>query len=156
MEKNAKPTILVKKEKHLIGSKEWCSLPDLGLKEIRAKIDTGAKTSSLHAQPLDVFIEDEIKYIRFKILPHQKEDYFSKICVAKLVDYRFVTSSSGHREKRYVIETELIIGNIKFLAEITLTDRALLNYPMLIGRTALKHLFLIDPSKSYMQKKPKI
>lgn len=143
-----------KKEKTKIGWKEWCALPLLNIKEIKAKIDTGASTSALHAIVLNISSYNNVDYIRFKVFPHQSDKYAAKICKAPLVAKRFIMSSNGIKEKRYVIKTTLVIGKSSFETEITLTDRSPLRYRMLIGRLALKRRFLIDPSLAHLQGRP--
>jgi hypothetical protein len=143
-----------KKNKTKIGWKEWCALPELNIREIKAKIDTGACTSALHAQIISISQYDGEQFIRFKVYPHQSDQYASKICKARLIAYRYVTSSSGHRERRYVIRTEVTVGKISFKTDITLTDRSPLRFRMLLGRLALKKHFVIDPSKSHLLGRP--
>jgi hypothetical protein len=144
----------VKKIKACIGWKEWCALPALNIKEIKAKIDTGACSSALHAEVLSISEYRDEKFIRFKVYPHQGDRYAPKICKARLVANRFVTSSSGHRERRYVIRTTITVGKKSFVTDITLTDRSPLRFRMLLGRLALRKNFLIDPAKSHMQGRP--
>lgn len=141
-------------EKSLIGWKEWCALPILDVYPIRAKIDTGAKTSALHAVNIETYVHRGMEYVRFKVFPHQHDHLGARICRTPLHDYRYVMSSNGHREKRFVIQTTLVIGSEVFDAELTLTNRAPLVYRMLIGREALKKRFLIDPSLAHEQGRP--
>jgi hypothetical protein len=134
----------------IIGFREWVGLPFLGLAAIKAKIDTGAKTSSLHA--FDIFLEDgpnKKTYVLFKVHPLQNELGLVVSCRALLVDRRVVTDSGGHREERYVIRTTMTLSGIKKRVELTLTNRETMKYRMLIGRSALKQ-FYIDPSQSYL------
>jgi hypothetical protein len=143
-----------KKEKPFIGWKEWCALPLLNIREIKAKIDTGATTSALHAIILSISEYEGQKFIRFKVYPHQEDHYAPKICKAPLVAYRFVMSSNGQREKRYVIRTQITVGKTTYWTQITLTDRSPLRFRMLLGRMALKKRFVIDPGKSHLQGRP--
>jgi len=143
-----------KKTKKFIGWKEWCALPLLNIKEIKAKIDTGADTSALHAIILSISEYQGAKFIRFKVYPHQGDRYAPKICKAPLVAYRFIMSSNGQREKRYVIKTTITVGKHSFDTEITLTDRSPLRFRMLLGRMALRKHFWIDPAKSHLQGRP--
>jgi hypothetical protein len=133
----------------IIGWREWVSLPDLRLGAVKAKIDTGAKTSSLHA--FDIKLEETggKTYALFKVHPLQRDATIVVTCRALLVDRRQVTDSGGHREERYVIRTTLILAGVKKRIELTLTNRESMKYRMLIGRAALKHLY-IDPSQSYL------
>lgn len=139
----------IKPSSTIIGWREWVALPFIGLQAIKAKIDTGAKTSSLHA--FDIFIEQErdATYVLFKVHPLQNNLSLVVSCRAKLVDRRIVTDSGGHKEERYVIRTTLVIGNVKKRIELTLTNRESMKYRMLLGRAALKQ-FYIDPSQSYL------
>lgn len=143
-----------KKEKLPIGWKEWCALPELNIREIKAKIDTGAKTSALHAEIISINEYEGEKFIRFKVFTHQNDRMLSKICKARLIAQRNVMSSNGIKEHRYVILTKLTIGKITFDTEITLSDRSPLRFRMLLGRLALRKHFLIDPGKSHMQGRP--
>src|SRR6202021_229409 len=106
-----------KKDKVRIGWKEWCALPGLNIKEIKAKIDTGACTSALHAQVLSISEYRGEHFIRFKVFPHQGDRYAPKICKARLIAKRFVMSSNGQREKRYVIRTTVTVGKTSFVTE---------------------------------------
>lgn len=152
LKKNKKPS--KKKEKLRIGWKEWCALPELNIKEIKAKIDTGACTSALHAHVLSVSEFEGKHFIRFKVFPHQGDRYGPKVCKAELVAKRYVMSSNGQKEKRYVIKTKVTVGKTSFDTEITLTDRSPLRFRMLLGRLALRKNFLIDPAKSHIQGRP--
>lgn len=143
-----------KKEKLRIGWKEWCALPLLNIKEIKAKIDTGATTSALHALVLSTSEYKGEQFIRFKVFPHQGDRYAPKICKARLVAYRFVMSSNGQREKRFVIRTTITVGKLSYTTDITLTDRSPLRFRMLLGRMALRKNFLIEPGKSHLQGRP--
>jgi len=149
---NKKPNL--KKPKIRIGWKEWCALPELNIREIKAKIDTGARTSALHAQVLSISEYEGQRFIRFKVYPHQGELHSAKICKARLIANRYVMSSSGHREKRYVIRTTLTVGKTSFVTDITLTDRSPLRFRMLLGRMALRKNFLIDPARTHVQGRP--
>lgn len=139
----------VKSDSIIIGWREWVTLPFLGLTAIKAKIDTGARTSSLHA--FDIFLEEEADgtYVLFKVHPLQNNLSLVVSCRAKLVDRRTVTDSGGHKEERYVIRTTLSIAGVKKRVELTLTNRESMKFRMLIGRGALKQ-FYIDPSQSYL------
>lgn len=140
-----------KKTKIMIGWEEWCAFPELNLPAIKAKVDTGAKTSALHAYDIEPFTEDGVDYVRFKIHPLQGNKQLERICVAPLIDRRGVISSNGRREKRYVIKTPLSFGITKIDAEITLTTRHNMRFRMLLGREAIrKARFTVDPSKSFV------
>lgn len=142
----------VTKNSTIIGFREWISLPDLALPALKAKIDTGAKTSSLHAFDIKLVKRGGKLFVRFKVHPIQKNLDVVVLCRAPLVDRRIVTDSGGHRELRYVINTTIQMGLNKKMIELTLTNRESMKYRMLIGREALKQ-FYIDPSQSYLLKK---
>ena len=140
-------------DKAIIGWREWVSFPDLGIDKIKAKVDTGARTSALHAFNIEEFNVNGKQMVRFKIHPLQKDNDFIVICEAAVIDVREVTDSGGHCEKRFVIETFITIGNDTFSIEATLTDRDTMKFRMLLGRTALENNFIVDSSKSYVLSK---
>ena len=147
---------MAKKPKEMIGWEEWCSFPDLNLPAVKAKVDTGAKTSALHAYDIKAFTKEGQKFVRFKIHPLQKNKKLEVACEAPLSDHRSVTSSNGEREKRYVIKTPMQIGSKKVMAEITLTARHKMTFRMLLGRDAIcRAKFVVDPVKSFLQGKIK-
>ena len=137
-------------KKPIIGWREWVALPDLNIPAIKAKIDTGARTSALHAFDMQVFEADGGQRIRFAIRPLQRKKNVVLYCAADLLEQRMVTDSGGHRELRYVIGTTLSWRDILWPIEITLARRDTLKFRMLLGRTALRDRFLVDPEKSYL------
>jgi hypothetical protein len=139
-------------ESKIIGWREWVALPALGLVAIKGKIDTGAKTSSLHAYDIVLDKKGPKTFVNFKV--HPLQDDFSMVinCRALLVDQRSVTDSGGHKEERYVIRTSMVLAGVKRRIELTLTNRESMKYRMLIGRSALKHYY-IDPTQSYLSGK---
>jgi len=144
---------MLQKNLKLIGWREWVKLPALTTNQIKAKIDTGARTSTLHAIDPMPFRADGKTKIRFAIEPKQKTS--PKIyCEADLLDTRWIRDSGGHREHRYVISTLILLGEETFPIELTLTSRKDLRFRMLLGRKALQNLFTIDPSASYLLGKP--
>ena len=136
----------------IVGFREWISLIDLKLVALKAKIDTGAKTSSLHAFDIKHVKRGGISFVKFKVHPIQKNVDVVVSCSAPLIDRRIVTDSGGHKELRYVIHATIQIGGLKKKIELTLTNRESMKYRMLLGREALKQ-FYIDPSQSYLLKK---
>ena len=139
-----------KTPKPRIGWREWLSLPELGIGAVKAKIDTGARTSALHAVDFEVDAGEEHDWISFTVHPHQRDDDEAVRCRAPLIDRRRVTSSSGQRQKRPVIATPVIIGPHSWTIEITLTARTDMRFRMLLGRHALRRRFLVDPGRSYL------
>ena len=137
-----------------LGWREWVSLPELGIDRIKAKIDTGARSSALHAFQIETFREQGRDKIRFRIHPLQRRADIEQTCVAELVDRRDVMDSGGHRERRYVIITPVAIDRRQWPIEITLTDRDIMNFRMLLGRTAMQENILINPAASYLTGKP--
>ncbi|GJL85078.1 MAG: hypothetical protein DHS20C02_08530 [Micavibrio sp.] len=144
-----------KLKKILIGWEEWCALPDLGLPAVKAKIDTGAKTSALHAENIEVFNRGGQDFVRFEIPPLKKKEDLVVTCEAPLADERAVISSNGEREKRFVINTQIEFAGKIFNAEVTLTSRHKMTFRMLLGRDALKKAQVaVDPAKSFVLGKP--
>jgi len=137
----------------LIGRHEWCQLPELHIPAIKAKIDTGAKTSALHAFHIRSVKKNHKEYVQFDIHPLQNNEHILISCTAPLIDERHITNSSGHKEHRFVILTPIIIGNQQWEVEVTLSNRDPMRYRMLLGREALNSRVLIDPSLSCHQKK---
>lgn len=133
-----------------LGWREWGGLPQLGIKQVKMKVDTGAKTSCLHAFQLDPFERDGQTWIRIHLHPVQDNNDIEHVCEARVVDRRKVRDSGGHEEERFVVETELEIGGQCFPIELTLTNRDSMRFRMLLGRQAMCGRFLVDPQASYL------
>ena len=138
-----------------LGWREWVSLPDIGIKQIKAKVDTGARTSALHAFELRPYSKRGRDCIEFCIHPIQKDFDTVVTCNADILDTRIITDSGGHKEERYVIETTLSIGNHAWPIEVTLTSRDDMLFRMLLGRTAIKNRAQVNPARSYLVGKKK-
>jgi len=138
---------------HTIGWREWVSLPDLGIPRLKVKVDTGARTSALHAFSVEPYTDEEgHDRVRFGMHPVQKDQQTVVYCDAPVKDRRVVRDSGGHETERFVIETTIQLGGHEFVAEVTLTDRDNMMFRMLLGRTAMKGRFAVDPQSSYLVK----
>ena len=137
-------------EKQIVGCVEQCALPDIGINAIEVRIDTGAKTSSLHADNLEEFSKDGEKWLRYEIHPnvHNVDEVVK--CESKIIRKPRIKSSNGLSERRYLIKTTLILGNQQWEIDLTLTDRALMKYPMLLGRQGMRGKVLVDPAGTFL------
>lgn len=136
-----------KRDLPVVGWRELVNLPALGLSDIPAKIDTGARTSSIHGRVIEQFERDGERLVRFAV----DWDGQCHECEAIHVDIRGITSSNGETQRRYVIKTPLQIGSVRFRAEISLADRSDMKFPMLIGRSSLRRRFYVDSGHSWLQ-----
>lgn len=132
-----------------LGWREWGALPDLGIHSIKMKVDTGAKTSCLHAFRLEPFTRDGKPWLKIWVHPFQDSNE-EHVCEAPILEQRSVTDSGGHTETRYVIKTRLRLGEHEFSAEMTLTNRDTMKFRMLLGREAMRHRFDVNPAASYL------
>ncbi len=136
-----------------LGWREWAALPDLSLPAIKVKVDTGARTSALHAFYTEKYTLDSVDMVKFLIHPIQKNDDFHVECHAPIIDFREISDSGGHREMRYVIETSIVIGTLHWPIELTLTNRDTMLFRMLLGRRAIEAQAVVDPGVSYLNGK---
>ena len=134
----------------IIGWREWVALPELGVDKLRCKVDTGAKTSALHAFYVDPYEVNGITMVRFGLHPDEKTTSIEKHCEAIVIDQRSVTDSGGHSEQRFVIRTAVVLGRETWPIELTLTNRDTMKFRMLLGRTAMDGRLIVDPSASYL------
>ena len=139
-----------KLNKPIIASLESCSLPLLGIYKMNTRVDTGAKTSSLHVDNLKTYVEHGITKIQFDIHPDSHKVSKAVTCQTEITDIRKIKSSNGETEQRYVIKTPIALGDYQWDIEITLTNRADMRYLMLLGREGLGDKFLVDPSLAFL------
>lgn len=139
-----------KKPKPVIGWREWLSLPELGIERIKAKIDTGARSSSLHAYDVRRFRRKGVSLVRFKVHPLQRDFRTTVEAEAEVVDQRKVRSSSGQQSLRWVVRTEVRLGDQRWPIELTLSRRDEMGFRMLIGRQAIRGHYVVDPGRSFL------
>jgi hypothetical protein len=134
---------------NIIGWREWVHLPRLTSVPIKAKVDTGAKTSALHAFFIEPYTVDGVRHVKFLLHPYQNDNDTVVECHAPIIDERIVRDSGGHAELRFVIASTFVLGSQSFDGEITLTDRDSMVFRMLLGRNVLKRRFLVNSSASF-------
>jgi len=132
-----------------VGWREWAALPAFGIPRIKAKVDTGARTSCLHAFSYERLTERGAPWLRFNVHPMQEDTENVVVCLAPLTDERMVSDSGGHRELRPVITTRVVMGETAFDADFTLTNRDSMRFRMLLGRVAMASRFIVDPRLSF-------
>jgi hypothetical protein len=133
-----------------LGWREWCSLPELGIPGIKAKVDTGARTSALHTFKIEAFTDNGMDYVRFWVHPLQRNEDLVRECVSVVKDQRMVSDSGGHKEIRYIIDTRIRIAHKEWPIEMSLTNRDTMRFRMLLGRRAMDEQTLVDPNASYV------
>ncbi len=134
----------------VIGWREWVALPELGIRAVKAKIDTGARSSSLHAVDVETFRRRGRTWVRFQVHPHQRSTRRTVTAEARVLEFRTVRSSSGHVAQRPVIVTEIAILDQRWPIEITLANRDEMGFRMLLGREAVRRRFVVDAGRSYL------
>ena len=144
-----------KKDLPIIGWREWVGLPDLGIDSIKVKVDSGARSSALHAFGVKIFDRDGATWVRFSVQPVQRSNKRIVEAEAPVLDFRSVKSSSGVAQKRPVIMTSVELLGDRWPVELTLASRDEMGFRMLLGREAFRGRFLVDGAKSYYGGKPK-
>ena len=139
----------------VLGWREWVAMPQLGIKRIKAKIDTGARSSSLHAIDVETFRRGGKTFVRFGVQPLQRNSRKIIRAVAEVVEFRKVRSSSGHTSLRPVIETDVELSGERWPIELTLASRDTMGFRMLLGRASIRGRFLVDGGRSYYMGKPR-
>lgn len=144
-----------RKAKPAIGWREWVSIPELGIARVKAKVDTGARSSALHAIRIHVAEENGVEVVRFAVHPFQDDSRTTVHCEAPLLEKRWVTSSNGKRQLRPVIRTTISLDGRDWPIDITLTSRDMMGFRMLLGREAVRKRYVVDPSRSYLAERRK-
>ncbi|AFZ35607.1 protein of unknown function DUF785 [Stanieria cyanosphaera PCC 7437] len=139
------------KQLAIIGWRETIALPELGINRIKAKIDTGARSSALHTFHVEEFRRDGKQMLRFQVHPYQRNSKQTVTTEAELLEYRQIRNSGGHAQLRPVVVTTVQLGDQQWQIELTLTNRDVMGFRMLLGRQAIRHHFLVDPGKSFLQ-----
>ena len=139
----------------ILGWREWLALPELGVPRIKAKIDTGARTASLHAFGLELFQRDGADWVRFAIHPRQRDDRLEILVEHPVHEFRLVRSSNGIQSRRPVILTQVTLGRMAWRTEMTLADRDAMGFRMLLGRHSIRGHFLVDPGRSFLVPLPR-
>ena len=139
----------------IAGWREWVSLPGIGVPWLKAKLDTGARSSAIHAFDLAEFRQDGELWVRYSVHPWQRSGEDAVTAESRVLDRRTVRSSSGHSEERYVVHLDVSLVGHVVTAEMTLSRRDEMGFRMLIGREALRKGFVVDPGRSYLGGRPK-
>lgn len=138
----------------IVGWREWVSLPGLGVPWVKAKLDTGARSSAIHAFDIEPFEREGTDWVRYSIHPWQRSSEEAVACESPVIERRSVRSSSGHSEERYAVSLDLSLAGRTVTAEVTLSRRDEMGFRMLVGREALRQGFWVDPGRSYLGGRP--
>lgn len=133
-----------------LGWREWVDFPDLGLQSIKAKVDTGARSSALHAIRITTFERDGDHWVRWQVHPDQRSTEKTVNCEAPIHDRRDIRSSSGHNHTRFVVRPTVALGSETWPIDVTLAKREAMGFRLLLGREAIRGRFLVDPGRSYL------
>ena len=142
------------KERPLVGWREWVALPELSSLPLKAKVDTGARTSTLHAFDLSLGKRNGELWVEFEVHPVQRSRAHAARVAVPVVGLRRVRSSTGHSEQRPVIRTPIRIGDHYYEIDVTLTSRDEMGFRMLVGRAAIRRRFWVDAGRSYLHQEP--
>lgn len=142
-----------RKERVVVGWREWLALPDLHVPKIKAKVDTGARTSALHAEEIRYVRKRSVTYVEFVVTTERDGASVRTVALAPLIEERRVRSSNGTAELRPVIETRVRLGEREWVIEVTLTRRDMMGFPMLLGRQAVKGHAVVDSGRSFLNGK---
>lgn len=137
-------------DRPVIGWREWLAVPTLGIERIKAKIDSGARTSAIHAFGVRTFMDRGAPHVAFEVHPEQRRRRGAIDCIAEIRDERMVKSSTGHQQRRIVIQVEVSLAGVTWPIEVSLADRDRMGFRMLLGREAVKGRFLIDAGRSFV------
>jgi hypothetical protein len=136
------------------GWREWVALPEFGIEWVKAKLDTGARSSAIHAYELEEVVRDRAPWVSFEVHPWQRSDLDSRRIELPVIDRRIVRSSTGHEEQRLVVAATVRVVGLDLTAELTLTNRDEMGFRMLVGREAMRGVLLVDPGRSYLGGRP--
>lgn len=138
----------------LVGWREWVSLPNLGVERVKVKVDTGARTSAVHASDVEVFDRDGQEWVRFQLQPLQDNQHLRVACEEPVAEWRTIRDSGGHEERRIIIVTDIQVDDEVWPIELSLTDREHMGFRMLLGRRAIRNRFYVDPTQSFILSRP--
>lgn len=139
--------------KSTLGWREWLALPELGISSVKAKVDTGARSSSLHAEAIEIFERAGKRWVSFELEPSSAVIVRSAATVVlPLFDMRWITSSNGTRQKRPIVRTVIELGGLRWAMDLSLGPRGSMGFPMLLGREAIRKRFVVDPGRSFLAK----